>query len=113
MVGQWPALRPDVRGLAPQNVSEPEADLAASHRDVRRGTGIDVVLPLADLLYGVRGAVRVRGRGHVGRGALSVREGIARGGTIGCGRRGSHRTRSMRMSILCGGGDRSAPLSVF
>jgi len=46
-------------GLARNDDQEQEGDLAASGGDVWEGPGFYVVLPLANLLHGVRGVVCV------------------------------------------------------
>ena len=57
VVGFGQALREDLRGLACKNERQQEGDLAVSGRNVREGEHRRVVLPLADLLHGLCGAV--------------------------------------------------------
>ncbi|KAM0320348.1 hypothetical protein ACHAO8_000356 [Botrytis cinerea] len=52
MVGEWPALRKDLRRLAIEDGSKQAGDLASPNRNIRREGYRNVVLPLANLLPG-------------------------------------------------------------
>jgi hypothetical protein len=67
-------MRENLRGLACGDERQQERDLAVSGRDIWKGEYGNVVLSLADLLYGLCGIVRIRGRRYVGCMPLSLRK---------------------------------------